>query len=74
MRPFVRPTAPVLTAERVPVAGTCPECGGTELARYPVLSEGGWWDVTKCQACLLRIDAQRGNPIGPSMTLLSDDL
>jgi len=37
---------------RVPVSGTCDECGASELARYPVLSVGGWFQVVKCQVCL----------------------
>jgi vanillate/4-hydroxybenzoate decarboxylase subunit D len=73
MRPFVRPAEPFLTVERTPVDGTCPECGRDELARYPVLTEGGWWDVTKCQACLARVEARRGNRLG-TLTLLTDDL
>jgi len=32
--------------------GCCPACGGTSLARYEVLSEGGWFRVLKCQTCL----------------------
>ena len=73
MRPFVRPSEEFLFVERVPVDGECPECGGRDLARYPVLTEGGWWDVTKCQDCLARIETKRGSRLG-SMSLLSDDL
>ena len=32
--------------------GACAECGAETLAEYRVLSEGGWWDVRKCQTCL----------------------
>ena len=32
--------------------GACEECGAETLAEYRVLSEGGWWDVRKCQTCL----------------------
>ena len=48
-------------------------CGGANLARYPVLTEGGWWDATKCQDCLARIDIRRAGRMG-SLSLLSDDL
>lgn len=41
------------TVERHPVEGTCSACGHPELARYPVLAEGGWFLVTKCQRCLV---------------------
>ena len=40
------------TFERRPVDGKCEECGAETLAEYRVLSEGGWWDVRKCQTCL----------------------
>lgn len=73
MRPFTRPTEEFLHVERTPVGGTCPECGATDLARYPVLTEGGWWLVVKCQTCLYRLESERWNALG-SMTLLSDDL
>jgi len=49
---FPRPTQERLYVEREPVAATCPECGGGDVKRYPVLSEGGWWHVEKCQDCL----------------------
>jgi hypothetical protein len=72
MRPFVRPTEQFLHVERTPVDGVCPECGASELARYPVLSEGGWWTVTKCQECLCRVESERGNLLG-GMALLSPE-
>ena len=50
-----RPREAVLDAPRNPVEGTCPECGCEELASYRVLSEGGWWNVTKCQDCLASV-------------------
>ena len=52
MHSFPRPQEPHLVAAREPAPGTCPECGSDVLADYRVLSEGGWWDVRKCQACL----------------------
>jgi hypothetical protein len=41
-----------LRVEREPVEGACEACGAEELKRYPVLSENGWFLVTKCQRCL----------------------
>lgn len=38
--------------ERQPVTGPCLACGAEMLAAYPVLSEGGWFKVVKCQVCL----------------------
>jgi hypothetical protein len=55
MHSFPRPTETHLHVERRAVEGTCPECGAEALAEYRVLSEGGWWDVRKCQACLASI-------------------
>jgi hypothetical protein len=49
---FPRPAQTHLHVERTAVAGSCPECGGSDLATYRVLSEGGWWQVEKCQSCL----------------------
>ena len=60
MHSFPRPTEQYLSAERTPAEGTCPECGAAELADYRVLSEGGWWDVRKCQRCLASVTRERG--------------
>ncbi|MEU3528749.1 hypothetical protein AB0E62_33685 [Streptomyces sp. NPDC038707] len=57
--------------ERNPVGGTCPRCGAEELRGYPVNSEGGWFDVVKCQRCLLSVSRERGPRLGP-IRLLSD--
>ena len=54
MHTFPRPEQTHLTVEREPVEGACPECGAAALAAYRVLSEGGWWDVRKCQAACTR--------------------
>jgi vanillate/4-hydroxybenzoate decarboxylase subunit D len=51
MHSFPRPTETHLSVERTPVEGACGECGAEALAAYRVLSEGGWWDVCKCQKC-----------------------
>jgi len=61
---FQRPREfyPVQAKERV--AGTCTACGATELARYPVLSEGGWFMVVKCQACLHSHSRKKWNRLG----------
>lgn len=59
------------TQERTPVEGRCPRCGAEELRRYPVNSEGGWFDVVKCQRCLCSVSRERGPRLGP-IQLLSD--
>jgi vanillate/4-hydroxybenzoate decarboxylase subunit D len=71
---FPRPAEAFLTVERRQVEGTCPECGANDLAEYPVLSEGGWWDVRKCQSCLVSVSREPGPlfgvyvPLGLQMT------
>ncbi|GAA2861992.1 hypothetical protein GCM10010472_19190 [Pseudonocardia halophobica] len=64
-------TSPPLTLQREPVEGNCPRCAATELARYPVLSEGGWFQVVKCGNCLNSVSRERWNLLGP-IQLLSD--
>jgi hypothetical protein len=64
MHAFPRPDQPHLSVERAPVEGTCPECGSGNLADYPVLSEGGWWNVRKCQDCLASLQRERGPLFG----------
>lgn len=62
-----------LVVEREPVAGICPECGAADLRRYPVVSEGGWFVVVKCQSCLASVSRERGPRLGP-VRLLEDAL
>lgn len=52
MHSFPRPTESYLHAVKTAVARACPACASTLVAAYRVLSEGGWWDVVKCQDCL----------------------
>lgn len=58
-----------LTVERVPVAGSCPACGASDLKRYPVVSEGGWLLVTKCQRCLTSLERTRESLLGEYVPL-----
>jgi hypothetical protein len=73
MHTFPRPTEEHLSVERVPIDGACPECGAEDLAAYRVLSDGGWWDVKKCQSCLASVERVPGPPFG-SFTPLSQAL
>ncbi|MFA3878619.1 hypothetical protein ABS735_34080 [Streptomyces sp. MMCC 100] len=66
-----RTTIRPLLVERQPRRGACPRCGAEELRGYPVNSEGGWFDVVKCQNCLLSVSRDRGPRLGP-VRLLSD--
>ncbi len=62
-----------LYAERRPVEGTCPECSSTNLAEYRVNSEGGWFEVVKCQDCLCSLSRAPWRLLGP-ITLLADTI
>jgi hypothetical protein len=66
---FPRPASQRLSVERRPVEGACPECGAEELAEYPVVSEGGWWNVRKCQRCLASLTRERGSRLGSLVPL-----
>jgi vanillate/4-hydroxybenzoate decarboxylase subunit D len=65
-----RPDTPFVSVSREPAAGVCPECGAADLLRYPVVGERGWEMVVKCQACLLSIDRERWNRLGPHALLV----
>jgi hypothetical protein len=54
-----------LTVERQGVQGDCPGCGAAELKTYPVLSEGGWFQVVKCQRCLRSARREPWTLLGP---------
>jgi hypothetical protein len=69
MHAFQRPGEPHLFAERRKVEGVCPECGAGQLAEYRVLSDGGWFDVRKCQACLASVSREPAPPFGSYVPL-----
>jgi hypothetical protein len=66
-------TARPLHLDRQPAEGACPRCGAEELRSYPVNSEGGWFQVVKCQRCLFSVSRERWTRLGP-IQLLSDSL
>ena len=51
-------------AEREVGEGRCDACGADALKRYPVLSDGGWFMVTKCQRCLHSQHRERWHRLG----------
>jgi hypothetical protein len=53
-----------VSVERRTAHGRCPECAGETLARYEVLSEGGWFQVLKCQTCLASLERTPWNRLG----------
>jgi vanillate/4-hydroxybenzoate decarboxylase subunit D len=64
MQTYPRPQERHVSVTRQEVAGQCPECDGGPLQAYPVLSEGGWWNVTKCQSCLCSVEREPGHLLG----------
>ena len=64
MHSFPRPSTPTVLAPRESRLGACPECGAQQLAAYRVMSEGGWWNVVKCGACLCSVERLAGPLFG----------
>lgn len=62
-----------ISVEREPVDGSCPSCGAAQLSAYPVLSEGGWYRVVKCQRCLASLAREPWALLGP-VSLTSEGL
>ena len=56
---FPRPAAERIYVERMPVDQTCPACGSTDVARYPVANYLGPRMVTKCQHCFHHLATDR---------------
>ena len=67
---FTRPATPEVHAVRQPVDGPCPGCSEPRLQRYRVLSEGGWWEVVKCAACLHSVERRSGPLFGTLTTAI----
>jgi hypothetical protein len=61
---YPRPAEKTLSVEREPVSGSCSACGADDLAAYPVISDGGWWSVVKCQECLTTVSREKGPLLG----------
>ena len=59
MDSFPRPREESLYEKKRKVNSVCPECGNGNIAAYRVLSDGGWWDVVKCQDCLYSLKRER---------------
>jgi hypothetical protein len=66
---FLRPAERHLHVTRTPLAGSCTECGAQELAAYRVLSDGGFFDVHKCQRCLYSLRREPAPPFGSYVPL-----
>lgn len=59
-----RPQTATVDSPRQTVPGRCPECGEEKLSAYRVISENGWWNVVKCQACLASVSRDPGPMFG----------
>jgi N-methylhydantoinase B len=55
---------PTTAVQREAVEGACPECASCSLERYPVLGDGGWFVVVKCQACLASLSRMPWHRLG----------
>lgn len=70
MHTFPRPERYNLYVDREPVSdAACPECDAADIRRYPVLSEGGWWSVDKCQRCLASLRREPAPQLGSLVPL-----
>lgn len=59
MDSFPRPAGESLYEKKEKVDSVCPECGKRDIAAYKVLTDGGWFDVVKCQDCLYSLKRER---------------
>ncbi len=48
---YPRPREEQLDVRRVTVEGTCPQCGKTDIKRYPSATHVGPRMITRCQDC-----------------------
>ncbi len=64
MHSFPRPSTATVTAPRQARPGACPKCGAAALQAYRVMSEGGFWNVIKCQECLCSVERTPGPLFG----------
>jgi hypothetical protein len=62
---YPRPSSLTVEQAREPVAAVCSHCQSTDIRRYPVTSEGGWFLTTRCQECLAEVDRERWTMFGP---------
>ena len=71
MLTYTRPTEKFISVKKENVASQCPQCKSTNIKKYPVLSNSGWYQVVKCQDCLYSLEREKGLRYG-SIGLVSD--
>ena len=59
---FSTPPADQMVVAKESVEATCPECGSTNVARYPIGHFKGPRIVTKCQDCYHSLSVERPSP------------
>lgn len=55
---------PTTSVQRTAVQAICPACGGTDIQRYPVLANDGWFMSDKCQYCLTSLVREPWHRLG----------
>lgn len=72
MNAYPRPEAKEVYLQKRKVEGVCPQCMGHNVMAYPVVTDGGWWDVVKCQDCLHSLERKKSPNRYGSLRLLTD--
>ncbi|MDV6247192.1 hypothetical protein [Rhodococcus opacus] len=70
---YPRPAQHVVPSPKEPVDAACPACASQDVKRYPVQSEGGWFEVVRCQSCLHQLERVKWRLYGP-IEFLSDQI
>ncbi len=72
MRSYPRPSEKFIFVKKDDAGLVCPKCGSSDVKKYPVVSEGGWWNVTKCQRCLHSLERIRSEHRLGAITTISE--
>ena len=59
---YTRPKEKYIYQTREPVVGACPECGSSDIKRYPFISRFGPRIAIQCQSCLNQLSVERPSP------------
>lgn len=64
MLTYTRPTEKFIFIKKEDVAAQCPQCKSTNIKKYPVFANSGWYQVVKCQDCLYSLEREKGPRYG----------